>query len=95
VCCGVPLVWSQRGEPFGWSAHHRLDRSLGGGNEAGNLVLLAGSGSTGCHGAATDDAGPFRPRGLVLRSWEDPLAVPLKAWDGRWLLDNVGERTAA
>lgn len=95
ICCGVHLVWAQRGEAFGWSLHHRIDRSLGGSNDAGNLVLLAGSGTTRCHGDATDDAAAFRPRGLVLRSWQDPLTVVVEAWDGRWLLDNLGDRRAA
>jgi len=95
VCCGVRLVWEQRGWPFGWSLHHRKDKSLSRDNGPGNLVLLAGSGSTRCHGLATEDPAPFRPRGIVLRSWQDPLSVPLVAWDGIWHLANDGTRLAA
>lgn len=95
ICCGTPLVWEERGTAFGWSAHHRVDKSLGGRNDATNLGLLAGSGTTRCHGAATDEASPFRPRGIVLNSWENPAETVVNAWDGDWLYTPDGGRTAA
>lgn len=53
VRCGSRL-WGDRGH--GWSIHHRAPRSSGGSlkvawvNLPGNLLLLCGSGTTGCHG---------------------------------------------
>jgi hypothetical protein len=40
---------------FGWSVHHRQPRGMGGSrlasaNGVANLMLLCGSGTTGCHG---------------------------------------------
>lgn len=50
--CGTPIT-GERGRD--WSVHHRRPRGSGGTslawvNLTGNLVLLCGSGTTGCHG---------------------------------------------
>lgn len=51
--CGRHVVHLQRG--FAWSIHHRRPRGMGGTsiawvNAAANLIVLCGSGTTGCHG---------------------------------------------
>jgi hypothetical protein len=51
--CGAALRWDERG--FGWSAHHRKPRGMGGSSnpklgEVSNLLILCGSGTSGCHG---------------------------------------------
>ena len=50
--CGEPITGRRS---FDWSVHHRRPRGSGGTsvewvNSAANLVLLCGSGTTGCHG---------------------------------------------
>jgi hypothetical protein len=51
--CGFPIT-GDRGQ--GWSIHHRAPRGSGGAKHVGwmnlpsNLLLLCGSGTTGCHG---------------------------------------------
>lgn len=36
------------------NAHHRINRSQGGSDTLSNLLLLCGSGTTGCHGWVTE-----------------------------------------
>lgn len=47
-CCGGQAGWS------GWSRHHRQPRGMGGTKRdvhgLDNLLLICGSGTTGCHG---------------------------------------------
>lgn len=75
--CGRPLRFEDRG--IGWSAHHRKPRGMGGtsdpriGNIA-NLLVLCGSGVTGCHGwveshrAIAEHFGYLIRRGSVIRT---------------------------
>lgn len=47
------------GKPGATNAHHRINQSQGGPDTLSNLLLLCGSGTTGCHGIITrnpDDA---------------------------------------
>lgn len=51
--CGRHVVHLERG--VAWSIHHRRPRGAGGTslawvNAAANLIVLCGSGTTGCHG---------------------------------------------
>lgn len=41
------------GSPGATNAHHRLNQSQGGPDTLSNLMLLCGSGTTGCHGIVT------------------------------------------
>ncbi|MEV7013469.1 HNH endonuclease signature motif containing protein [Streptosporangium sp. NPDC051022] len=76
------------------SIHHRIPRGRGGGNAVENLLLLCGSGTTGCHGwTETNRAAAYR-LGFLVRTGIDPLDVPVAVagwgWrypsaDGRWL----------
>lgn len=61
------------GEPV--SVHHRRLRSQGGVDCACNLVLLCGSGTTGCHGYVHSHVADARSLGLLVSAYADPRAV--------------------
>lgn len=68
--CGKPLRRDDRGQS--WSLHHRMARGAGGSrslwvNLPGNLVLLDGSGVTGCHGDIESDRGLSYDTGWLVR----------------------------
>lgn len=72
VMCGRGLVREQRGAPWGWSLHHRAPRQMGGStlwwiNLPANLVLLCGSGTTGCHGFVESHREHGEERGFLVR----------------------------
>ena len=80
--CGKPLFRPNRG--VDWSLHHRRPRGMGGTRETwvnlpGNLVLLCGSGTTGCHGwvegnrATATDVGWLVSRLARYRSTDVPV----------------------
>jgi hypothetical protein len=55
------------------NAHHRKNRSQGGEDTLSNLLLLCGSGTTGCHGWVTE-----HPEESVSNGWSihGRIAVP-------------------
>lgn len=66
----------------GFSMHHRLPRRMGGSsrpelNTPANLILLCGSGTTGCHGRVESHREQAYGEGLLLREGQDPAAVPV------------------
>ena len=68
--CGRELYGPSRG--VGWSVHHRVDRGMGGSrvwwiNLPGNLLLLCGSGTTGCHGKVTNNPAAAEQGGFSVR----------------------------
>lgn len=69
--------------------HHRVNRSQGGRWTASNGLHLCGT----CHGWVTahPEAAAAPGCGWALRSWQDPLAVPVRLhlW-GLVLLDDCG-----
>lgn len=80
---------------YGGSVHHRRRRGMGGSknpatNKASNLLLLCGSGTTGCHGTVESDLPRSYENGWVLRQGTDPLSEPVWLQIGRVLLDNHG-----
>jgi hypothetical protein len=75
--CGVSLS-STSG-----SRHHRQLRRHGDHSPA-NLVLLCGSGTTGCHGWAHANPREARRVGLIVPSWLRAESVPVKTISG-WL----------
>lgn len=82
--CGR-IIW------VGGSRHHRKFRSRGGSDEVANLVLMCGSGTTGCHGWVHANPRAAREVGFALESWEGPDAVPIvHALYGRVWLDVDG-----
>jgi hypothetical protein len=83
-----------RCEICGWpgnNAHHRKNRSQGGEDELSNLLLLCGSGTTGCHGWVTSHPAESKRLGLSVWRSDEPEFVPVM-YRGSWArLDNVGQ----
>lgn len=75
------------------SRHHRQLRRHGDHSPA-NLILLCGSGTTGCHGAAHADPQAAREAGLIVPSWRDARDVPVLTFVGWHLLRADGLREA-
>lgn len=65
------------------NAHHRVNQSQGGRDTLGNLLLVCGSGTTGCHGRITTNPAWARAQGYTVRSTFEPTAIPLVRWS-RW-----------
>ena len=88
--CGVDLCANQR--PV--SRHHR-QRRRDGGDRLSNLMLLCGTGTTGCHGKVTANpewaTNPMN--GWIVPTSFDPADIPVRLADG-WLyyLDDEGGR---
>lgn len=66
----------------GWSKHHRRPRGMGGTrvewiNDVTNLLLLCGSGTTGCHGRVESHRADAYIAGWLLRTGEHPAEVPV------------------
>lgn len=78
------------------SRHHRL-RRRDGGHRASILVLLCGSGTTGCHGWVHANPRAARALGYIipaLRSALDPEVVPMWTFAHGWLqLNDRGTST--
>lgn len=82
--CGLSLhngtTWT---EPY--SVHHRRPRGAGGSRDAAtnspaNLLLLCGSGITGCHGRVERDRSTAYVFGWLVRQGHDPETVPVWVW---------------
>lgn len=98
VRCGRGLSFLDRGRS--WSVHHRAPRGMGGSkspwvNLPANLLLLCGTGVTGCHSwveanrAVSRECGWLVPRNGVQLPVEVPVFYP---GIGRFLLDDDGGR---
>lgn len=89
--CGLPY-----GSIHWWSHHHRRSRGMGGSNEcdtAANIIVLCGSGTTGCHGWVTSHPTESAEAGWVVRhGTRGPSTTPMRsAVLGGWvLLNNAG-----
>lgn len=83
-----------------YSLHHRLPRRMGGTrrpwvNAASNLLLVCGSGTTGCHHLIESQRASAYGYGWLLRDTQHPLEEPVvlgaPAWPDRtrfvWLTD--------
>jgi hypothetical protein len=70
-----------------WSIHHRLPRGMGGTktpDDAYRLVMLCGSGVTGCHGWVESNRAEATEQGWLIRHGvTKPVDVPVFA-DGAW-----------
>jgi len=75
VCCGASIA-GQR-----YSLAHRLRASQGGKPVPSNLVVLLGLGAELCHGRVDFRRDPSdEANGYSLRSYQDPLLVPVKVF---------------
>lgn len=78
---------------FGVSIHHRKPRGMGGTkkketNDPTNLLLLCGSGTTGCHGWIESNREESYKRGLLVKQSEEPGEVPVvDKFDNVWKLN--------
>ncbi|MCV7359177.1 HNH endonuclease [Mycolicibacterium fluoranthenivorans] len=60
-CCEICGIWGAN------NAHHRRNRSQGRLDTLSNLMLLCGSGTTGCHGWVTE-----HPEESITEGWTIP-----------------------
>lgn len=79
--CGAALAG-----PVGFSLHHRLPRRMGGStrlelNTPANLILVCGSGTTGCHGRIESNREQAYTDGLLLHDGQNPAEVPVMLAD--------------
>lgn len=81
----------------GGSLHHRSARRMGGSrdprkNAAFNLVLLCGSGTTGCHGEVESKDPAHYADGWLVRHGDDPeqLSIPHVHLGRVWLTEDGG-----
>lgn len=82
------------------SVHHRRPRRMGGTkrgdtNQPANLLLLCGSGTTGCHGWVESHRKKALDAGIILYDRDIPAEHPFMDGHGNWwLLDNAGAKHA-
>jgi len=78
-----------------WSLHHRKPRGMGGSkdpaiNSPANIVLLCGSGTTGCHGWIESHRAEAYTDGLLVYRIDDPAEMEVRLRYGTVFLDDVG-----
>jgi hypothetical protein len=78
-----------------WSMHHRRPRGMGGSkrpevNAPSNILMLCGSGTTGCHGWVESNREEAYELGLLVHMWQKPVEVPVTLWHGTFLLNDDG-----
>jgi len=90
--CGRFLLWHERG--YGWSAHHKKARGMGGTRRVmtpADGLILCGSGTTGCHGwveanrAVAMDLGYLIPKNATTSEFAADR-VRVRRDDGTWWL---------
>lgn len=78
------------------NAHHRVNQSQGGRDTLGNLMLVCGSGTTGCHGRITVHPTWAKTQGYTVPGTFEPCDIPVvrfSRWTGATevvLLDDHG-----
>jgi hypothetical protein len=83
-------VCAKCGERAANNAHHRKNRSQGGKDVLSNLLLLCGSGTTGCHGWVTENPRTSYLLGFSVKSWGDPASTPVFYRGQLLFLDDAG-----
>ncbi len=84
--CGVSIV------DIPSSIHHRKLRSQGGLDDAGNMIRMCGTGTTGCHGWAHHNRTLARQDGWIVYRIDNPAEHAVLTIHGWVLLDNEGGR---
>lgn len=88
-CCGQPIGWG------GYSAHHRDARGMGGSSRgnphtAANVIVLAGSGTTLCHGRVESERSWSYARGLLIRGEVAlPETTPMLRHGVSWVIPSL------
>lgn len=88
VRCGRSLY------AVGGSRHHRKLRSQCTRvekHQVQNLILLCGSGTTGCHGFVHKHPTIAYENGWCVKSFQDQLEVPVRTWHGLVYLTTDGK----
>ncbi len=73
--------------------HHRQARGMGGTRKvdrASNLVMLCGSGTTGCHGWVESHRTQSLADGWLVRQTADPALIPVLRWGVLVYLEDDG-----
>lgn len=90
VICGALVADPESGEPYAqFSLQHRRARGMGGthhpiANDPVNLILLDGTGTTGCHGRVESERDWGRLMGYAVPQWRNPAEVPVRHWFHGW-----------
>lgn len=85
------------GELNTMSVHHRRPRKMGGSrlpdtNQPQNLLVLCGTGITGCHGWIESNRHAAVTDGYLLYQNDDPCQHPYLGHDGWWWLTETAEK---
>ena len=81
------------------SVHHRRPRMMGGSknemlHEPANLIVLCGSGTSGCHGWVESNRAKARELGYLIQKIESAQEIPFRDETGSWWqLDNNAQKT--
>lgn len=80
------------------SVHHRRPRMMGGSKDemlhkSANLIVLCGSGTSGCHGWVESNRAKARELGFLIQKIESATEIPFQdvsqVW---WQIDNDGQK---
>ena len=80
------------------SIHHRKPRGMGGTkdpsvNKPSNLIVLCGTGTTGCHGRVEGGRARAKKEGWLISQWANPVEVPIRYADGNvYYLTDTGDK---
>lgn len=83
---------------FGASVHHRRPRMMGGSKKAelhqpANLIVLCGSGVSGCHGWVESNRDKAREHGYLIYKVASAGEIPFRDVNGKWhQIDNFGQK---
>ncbi len=81
------------------SVHHRRPRMMGGSknamlHEMANLIVLCGTGTSGCHGWIESNRAIARELGYLIQKIESAEEIPFQDKSGLWFkIDNKGKKT--
>lgn len=81
---------------FPVSVHHRRPRMMGGSknqelHKSANLIVLCGTGTSGCHGWVESNRDKARELGYLIQKVESAGEIPFQDNNGLWwYLDNYG-----